>query len=167
MSDEIHHEAERVSNHELLSELHKKKHSQKRKKDNNLLLALVALILFILFAHWAYQSSGSEVVSENTIHWHAKLHITEYGRSIVIPPSVGLLGDVAHPSNLHTHEADNIIHMEIPGPVLAEQVMLGAFFDVWGKEKSDIVKMFVNGRPNSEGYDYVMHDGDEIELVFK
>jgi hypothetical protein len=163
-------EGERISNRDLLAELHKTKATgaaHKTKSTSNLLLGLVALILFILFAKGLYNNSGSQVVSETTIHWHAKLKITEYGRSIVIPPSIGLLGDIAHPSNLHTHEADNIVHMEIPGPVKAEQIMLGALFDVWGREKSDIVKMFVNGRPNSEGYDYVMRDGDEIELVFK
>ncbi len=166
MSNDVH---EPVSNQELIAKLHEEKQtkSPKRKANNNLMLGVVAVILFLLFANWAYNNGGSQVVSENTIHWHAKLKITEYGRSIVIPPSVGLLGDIAHPSNLHTHEADNIVHMEIPGPVRAEQIMIAAFFDVWGREKSGIVKMFVNGRPNAEGYDYVMRDGDEIELVFK
>jgi hypothetical protein len=161
---------EEVSNEDLIEELKagkKEAGTARAKTVDKWLLAIAAVALFILFANWLYNNPASTIVSDTTIHWHAELKITEYGRQIVIPPSVGLLGDVAHPSNLHTHEADNIIHMEIPGPVEAEQVMLGAFFDVWGKEKKKIVKMFVNGRPTSEGYDYIMRDGDTIEVVYE
>ena len=154
-----------ISNEELIAEIKETNGQRGHKRGGWIYFAFI--VVLILLGVWLIVSKRSKVIFEQTIHWHAKLIIIEGGVAVSILPSVGLLGDMTHPSSLHTHEADNVVHMEIQGPVQAEQVTLGTFFDVWGKDKAKIVQMSVNGKPSNDGYDYVMRDRDEIKLVFK
>lgn len=118
----------------------------------------------------------SVVLASNGMHWHSHLSIKILGEEQEIPAGIGL-GVVENP--IHTHETDGIIHMEFRGRVTADQVKLSKFFDVWGKTFSrdcifdkckgeeGKVKMLVNGQENLEFENYVMRDGDSIEILFE
>ena len=80
---------------------------------------------------------------------------------------------------IHTHEDLPIIHMEFEGQVTEDDTRLENFFTVWGKEFSPTrifdyengeegsVRMFVNGKENTEFGAYRMRDGDRIEIRYE
>lgn len=71
---------------------------------------------------------------------------------------------------IHTHEDLPLIHLEfMDGPVRKSDVALGRFFAVWGKDMRSFgenMTMTVNGAENTEYENYVMRDGDKIELHY-
>ncbi len=120
--------------------------------------------------------ADSEFVSKSGLHWHAELRIKINGSEIAIPAGIGL-GAVHNP--IHIHDTDNIVHMEFEGAVRKEDLALKNFFKVWGKDFSresilgnktgdgGTVKMLVNGKDNTEFENYLMQDGDKIEIVYE
>jgi len=117
----------------------------------------------------------TEVVSNNGIHWHPKISIKINGENVEIPSGIGI-GAVHNP--LHTHESDGTVHVEYNGVVRKSDTRLGKFFEVWGKDFSSngimgnmngeegTVKMTVNGENNTEFENYIMKDGDNIEIIY-
>lgn len=117
----------------------------------------------------------SEIISKQGIHQHLELSISILGRKQDIPDDIGL-GIVNQP--IHTHEKDRIIHLQFSGLVKKDDIKLGRFFKTWGETfNKDCIfdkcngpegqlKMFVNGEPNYEFENYIMQDGDEIEIIF-
>ena len=71
------------------------------------------------------------------------------------------------------------MHIEAQGVVTKDDTRLGRFFQVWGKDfnlttimdkKNDqggTVKMLVNGKENAEFENYLMKDGDKIEISYE
>lgn len=124
---------------------------------------------------------AEEVVSDQGIHWHAKLDIRVKGELVPIPAGIGLEGVApgAHPHNMHTHESDHVIHIEKTGLVVRDDLRLKHFFDVWDKQFNNqcifeqcngadgTVKFMVNGQSNSEFENYRLQDGDGVEIVFE
>ncbi len=118
----------------------------------------------------------SEIISEKGIHWHSRLSITILGQEQDVDANIGL-GAVHKP--IHTHEKDNIIHLEFSGLVRIDDILLGRFFEIWGKSFSrdcilnqcngmeGEVRMSVNGEPNFEFENYPMADNDVIEIIFE
>lgn len=109
----------------------------------------------------------SDIVSRNGLHWHPELAIYVKGVKQEIPANIGLVG-VEMP--VHTHDSTGVIHLEMSGLVRKEDVMLGQFFKVWGKDIRSFganMKMTVNGKENTAYENYVMHDKDKIELYFE
>lgn len=116
------------------------------------------------------------VISTEGIHYHPHLTITIKGENIPIPKGIGL-GAIESP--IHIHEDDGIVHLEYQGVVKIEDTKLGKFFEVWGKDfsKNSImghktgeggtVKMKVNGADNTEFENYLMKDGDKIEIIYE
>lgn len=148
------------------------------------------IILFIATAvllggiAWVYtlsnagnSDSGNRVISRYGIHRHPHLDIIIKGKAVPIPAGIGLSGAVHNP--IHTHDPDNVIHLEFEGRVTEKDTELKKFFDVWGKDFSKDsllgnvtgtegkVVMFVNGKENFEFENYRMNDGDKIELKFE
>ena len=117
------------------------------------------------------------VLATAGVHWHPHLSIKIRGQEQAIPAGIGL--GITEESPLHTHEADGIIHLEFAGRVTEDDARLGKFFQVWGKTfNSECIfencngpdghlKMFVNGQPNTQFGDYIMRDGDQIEIIFE
>lgn len=145
--------------------------SQAPKKIGRYFLYGGVAVLVIGSVSWFITNSPSipetEIISKRGIHWHADLAIYVKGVKQEIPTNVGL-GVVHNP--IHTHDSDNVIHMEFPGLVRKDDLKLGRFFKVWGKDLMDFgssVKMLVNGKENTELADYVMRDGDKIELRYE
>lgn len=116
------------------------------------------------------------IKSKNGIHYHAELSVFINGKKQDIPAGVGLIG--GH-NPIHTHEADNIIHLEFNGFVKKDDTRLGSFFKIWGKDFSSqsifehkngddgMVKMLVNGKENNEYENYPMKDSDKIEIRYE
>ncbi len=156
-------------------------HRQKKFKKV-LLVAAVALIVGggIFGGGWFLATRPplpeSEIISKQGIHWHTELSITILGQKQDIPANIGL-GATERP--IHTHEADNIIHFEFTGLVKKDDIRLGRFFEIWGKNFSQdciftkcngpegSVKILVNGEPNFEFENYSMRDNDKIEILFE
>ena len=64
-------------------------------------------------------------------HIHPSLHIVINGENVPVPAGIGLTPTCMH--SIHTHEEDNVIHIESP---VEKQFTLGDFFAVWGKDFS-------------------------------
>ncbi|MDO8557427.1 MAG: hypothetical protein Q7R98_03105 [Candidatus Jorgensenbacteria bacterium] len=120
--------------------------------------------------------SAVDIVAQNGLHWHAKLTIIINGKEQVVPAGVGLGGAIEQP--IHTHGTDDIIHMEFGGAVKKQNLALGRFFEVWEKQfnkncifdfcngAKGTVTMLVNGKENNEFENYIMRDGDQIEIRY-
>ncbi len=118
----------------------------------------------------------SEIIASNGIHWHPELSIKILGQQIEVPANIGL-GITGMP--LHTHDDTGVIHLEFSGVVKEDDIRLSRFFEIWGKKftKNCIfdkcsspdgkVKMLVNGELSSEFENYMMKDGDKIEIIFE
>ncbi len=117
-----------------------------------------------------------EIISSSGIHWHPHLAITIKGKSQEIPTNIGF-GVVEQ--SLHTHDTSGTLHLEIPGIVKKDDIKLGRFFTIWGKQftstcifdsctgKDGTLTMLVNGKANTEFGNYEMKDGDKIEIRFE
>lgn len=136
------------------------------------------LAIFIALIVWIFtlpKIPKEEVASYNGLHWHAHLTIRVHGIDIRIPADIGTTGE--HVDRPHTHDADNVLHYEIPGIALVKNITLKKFFDTWGKKFSNTclvdecgtgtttVTMRVNGEENFQYENYPIQDKDEIELI--
>lgn len=161
---------------------------QYRYMKTTLIVAAAALILIVGGMAWASHSAqqvatqeanNPDVISTTGIHWHPELTILVKGKPVTIPQNMGFGSQYAsmrgyspaeQASPIHTHEDVPRIHLEFAnGPVYKEDVMLGQFFKVWGKDMRSFgsnMRMTVNGVPNTDYENYVMHDGDKIVLTF-
>lgn len=64
-----------------------------------------------------------------TFHIHQRLAMLVNGKFVYIPAGIGIDANAKFISELHTHDATGIIHVEAPK---AQKFTLGQFFDVWG-----------------------------------
>lgn len=128
-------------------------------------LAIVSIFL-IPKESGAVQSNDPDVVAVAGMHWHPQLRIFVKGREIEIPQNIGI-GAVHQP--MHTHDDLPLIHLEFPGMVRKSDITLGRFFKIWGKDMRSFgsnMHMTVNGAENTDFENYIMHDGDKIELRY-
>lgn len=129
----------------------------------------IVVIVLLIGSTWlsnSLQSSNPDVLARNGLHWHPLLVIYVKGEKIEIPQDIGL-GATHRP--VHTHEDLPIIHLEFSDIVRREDVMLGEFFKSWERDMRSFgtnMRMTVNGKENTEYENYVMHDGDNIELRY-
>ncbi len=115
------------------------------------------------------------------IHWHATPALSVCGENIAMPKPVP--GQHLGSSLLHLHE-DGLFHIE--GSVSSpSQITLGAMMSNIGKNFSQTsllakkngdlcpdgnsgkVRLLVKGNENSEYEDYIIRDGDRIEMRFE
>lgn len=135
-----------------------------------LVIIVGSVVVFLLIGStWlsrSLQESNPDVLSRAGLHWHPLLVIYVKGEKIEIPQDIGL-GATHRP--VHTHEDLPIIHLEFSGLVRREDAMLGQFFKNWGYDMRSFgtsMQMTVNGKENTEYENYVMRDGDNIELRY-
>lgn len=125
-------------------------------------LAIIALLGWGVTS----RSSDSDIVSTRGLHWHTNLSIIVRGEQIPIPADIGL---GATEMAIHTHDTDGIIHMEFNGTVRKEDLSLGQFFKVWGKDMRSFganMRMTLNGATSTAYENYEMRDGDTIVLNY-
>lgn len=111
-------------------------------------------------------SAQSGVIATNGLHWHPTLKIFVKGEELPIPANVGL-GAVHQP--IHTHEDMPVLHLEFNGRVTEDDLKLGNFFHTWEKDMRSFgsnMRMTVNGEVNDEYENYVLRDGDAVELRY-
>lgn len=144
-------------------------------KKHSMTIAIAITLLFAVAMIWwakanqptRVNSEDQNIISLRGIHAHPQLTIFVKDEQIEIPKNVGI-GAVHQP--MHTHDDVPIIHLEYPARVTKDDVRLGKFFEVWGKdfrEFGQTVTMTVNEEPNTELENYVMKDGDKIELRYE
>lgn len=143
------------------------------------LLTLAILVGGVFFLSKGENPSvpADQAIVNNGLHWHPKLGIYIKGEKQEIPANIGIAGQIHQ--EIHTHEKDGVIHMEMNGIVTKDETKLGNFFKIWGKEFNSIqifdkkndkersVKMMVNGKENMEFENYLMKDGDQIEIKYE
>lgn len=148
-------------------------------------IGLVTLIVLgggIFFLSKGDSSSSipkDQIVAESGMHWHPKVTVYIKGEKQPFSNGIGLNGSVHNPVHTHDDANQDIVHMEFEGLVKKEDTKLAKFFQIWGKEFSSAqifdkkngpegtVKMTVNGKENTEFENYLMKDGDQIEIKFE
>ena len=125
------------------------------------------------------QNADPNVISQNGLHWHPELQIYVKGEKQDIPENIGVgIQNASKPTydpgmrmtSMHTHEPGGTIHFEFPGRVTRENTKLGNFFKIWDRDMRSFgsnVRMTVNGAPNTEYENYMMRDGDKVELHYE
>lgn len=119
----------------------------------------------------------TDIVSKRGLHWHPQLSIAIKDQKQEISPNIGVGGGVM--ASTHTHDTSGQIHLEKQGLVTKDDTTLAQFFKNWGKQfnancildscngPDGAVKMFVNGKENTEFENYQMKDKDKIEIRFE
>ncbi len=145
------------------------------------LLTIAILVGGVFFLSKGGESSvpADQVVANNGLHWHPRLTVTIKGQKQEIPANLGI--GAVH-QELHTHDEDakdGVVHMEMKGVVTKDETKLGNFFRIWGKEFNSTqifdkkngeegkVKMMINGEENMDFENYMMKDGDTIEIRYE
>lgn len=141
-----------------------------------LLVLFGALFLFSEKEEDAPSIQGEQTVVQSGLHWHPGLEIYIKGEKQEIPEGIGLK-PVEKP--IHTHDNTGTIHLEFAGLVKKDDLKLGQFFKIWGKQFSSEcifdkcngpegkVKFLVNGQENQEFENYQMRDADKIEIRYE
>lgn len=151
------------------------------------LVVLVGLGFFVYKVATSPKIVEGDVITRNGLHWHAHLAIKIDGQEITIPADVGVKTMGVDPENIHTHAADNILHLERTGLVTREETRLKHFFATWGEDFSKdsilgcgtangkTITMTVDGepRPDFENYEirekgrYAMgaESIDDLEII--
>lgn len=119
------------------------------------------LVSFFTFQNIISRANHSRILLECTghhagnIHIHATLTITQDGKAIEVPASVGITGDCIHP--VHTHDVTGLIHMDYPKPIV---FTLGDLFDTMGIVLTDTQ---IGSIKMSDGYTVVVTvNGQEL-----
>ncbi len=133
------------------------------------IIALTAVAILVGGVWWSssLQKNDPDVVARNGLHWHPQLFIFVKGRQIEIPQNIGI-GAVHQP--MHTHDDLPNIHLEFEGVVREQDLKLGNFFRNWGRDIRSFganMTMTVNGETNTEYGNYVLRDGDKVELRYE
>src|SRR3990167_6451371 len=138
----------------------------------SILLIIVALLVGSTWWTQSLHESDPDVLARNGLHWHPQLVIYAKGERLEIPQNIGIgtqytgmpTFDIGmRMTAMHTHEDLPIIHLEFTGIVRKQDVTLGNFFRIWGRDMRSFgtnMQMTVNGEQNTEYENYVMHDGD-------
>ena len=151
----------------------KQKFARQRALKRMTKIALIVIIVggsigaFVWYLATRPPIPEGEILSRNGLHWHPELAIFVKGEKQEIPVNLGI-GAVHNP--MHTHDSSGVIHLEFQGVVRKDDLKLGRFFEVWGKDFMELgltVKMTVNGEENAELQNYIMKDGDKIELWYE
>ena len=155
---------------------------------------IVLLVIILIFGSFFFlfrnpnKPQNTNGTPQQPIHWHPILKIIIKGEGQLIPSNIGIsIGNNMdnqisgmRMSPTHTHSGDGVIHLENNRPwEKPETLTLGYFFKVWDKNfnsscifdycngESGKLSMAVNGQPNNEFGNYIMHDGDKIVIEYK
>lgn len=134
---------------------------------SSIVVFLIGFGIFLQQKEAGSATGDTNFISKTGLHWHADLSIIVKGKPVAIPSEIGI-GATHNP--IHTHEDPGVIHMEFPALVYKEDLLLGKFFKVWGKDMRSFganMKMTVNGAENTEFENYQMKDKDKIVINFE
>jgi len=149
------------------------------KKIKSILWWGIPLVIVFVLVAWLFslpKKSDAKVISRSGIHAHPVIFISINGENIPVPGNIGL-GGIQR--GIHTHESDNVLHVEKSGTVRERDITIGNFFEIWREDFSSVsvlgykngsegtVRMFVNGEENFEFENYQMLDRDKIEIIYE
>lgn len=141
-----------------------------------IIIVAAGLIWFVSKNSGSERTLDENIITRQGLHWHYNLEIFIKGEKQEIPAEIGI-GFTHQPT--HTHDATGQIHLEFSGLVKKDDVKLGKFFEVWGKQFNSNcifdkcngadgkVKFLVNKEENNEFENYIVKDGDDIEIKFE
>jgi len=108
------------------------------------------------------------------MHIHPELRIRINGEAQEIPAGVGV--SIACMKTIHTHDADNVLHLEAP---MRRDFTLGEFFRVWDKpfsatqildavvdDQHEII-LTANGQTSDAYENLVLHDKDLVVIEYR
>ena len=144
----------------------------------------ITVIILVGAVFWLSKDSSNgasedQIITRTGLHWHPKLTIMIGGQKQELADGIGL--GAVH-QKMHTHTEDfkeGVMHMEMQGLVTKDDTKLGKFFQVWGKDFNSRkildkeatmegqIKMTVNGSDNKEFENYMMKEGDNIEVRYE
>ena len=127
--------------------------------------------------NWEIEETCLGSHSSGISHTHSTLSIFIDGDEISIPQNIGIQDSVCPDGmrGIHTHDDSGRLHIETPSQVDAP---VGAFFNIWGEtfnseqifdniaNSDNEVVMRVNGVINDEFENYIMLDGDNVEIFY-
>ena len=151
--------------------------------------AIISTIFFVILTitgnteliendSWEIEETCLGGHSSGISHTHSTLSIFIDGDEISIPQNIGIQ-DLVCPDGMrgiHTHDDSGRLHIETPSQVDAP---VGAFFNIWGEtfnseqvfdniaNSDNEVVMRVNGVTNDEFENYIMLDGDNVEIFYQ
>ena len=128
--------------------------------------------------NWEIEETCLGSHSSEISHTHSTLSIFIDGDEISIPQNIGIQDSVCPDGmrGIHTHDDTGRLHIETPSQIDAP---VGAFFNIWGEtfnseqifnnvaNSSKEVVMLVNDVINDEFENYIMLDGDKIEIFYQ
>jgi len=146
-----------------------------------LIIGSIIAVLLLGSVWWSnsMQNSDPNVLATNGLHWHPTLEIYVKGEKIEVPGNIGVGTQYTglptyhtgmRMTAMHSHDDLPVIHLEFQDLVRKEDLQLGNFFKIWGKDLRSFgenVRMTVNGIPNEQYESYMMRDGDRIELRYE
>lgn len=136
---------------------------------NKTIIGIIIIIVGLFIWSKMLESNNPDIVSRNGLHWHPALFIYIRGEKQEIPANLGL-GAVHQPIHTHEDASQGILHLEFEGVVRKKHIMLGEFFESWGKDIRSFgtnLTMTVNGVENTDYENYIMKDQDRIELHYQ
>lgn len=152
--------------------------------------AIISTILFVILSttgnteliekndSWLIEETCLGSHSSDISHTHSSLSIFIDGSEVLLSANIGIQ-DSECPEGMrgiHTHDDTGKLHIETPNQIDAP---IGAFFNIWGETFNSgqildntanseyDIEMLVNGVINEEYENYVMLDGDNIEIYYK
>ena len=151
--------------------------------------AVISTVFFVILSitgnteliennNWEIEETCLGSHSSDISHTHSTLSIFIDGDEISIPQNIGIQ-DSECPDGMrgiHTHDDTGRLHIETPSQIDAP---VGAFFNIWGEtfnseqifdnvaNSSKEVVMLVNDVINDEFENYIMLDGDKIEIFYQ
>lgn len=147
-----------------------------------IIVGTVLLVGVLIGGFWWSSGTGesdANVITRRGMHWHPELALYVKGERQTIPENIGIgtrfAGFPGYDATMgmagvHTHDTTGTIHFEFGGLVRRQDLTLGEFFRVWGKDMRSFgsnMRMTVNGAENAEYENYMMKDGDRIELRYE
>ena len=123
------------------------------------------------------ETPETDIIAKRGIHWHPQLSITIKGQKEQIPANIGMGGGAM--KLFHTHDTSGELHLERQGLITKNDIMLGGFFKIWGKEFNQNcildscngpdgkLVILVNGKESAEFENYQIKDKDKIEIKYE
>lgn len=109
-------------------------------------------------------ATGVPCLTSEKFHLHPHLTILVDGEEVPVPANVGVFSDCTQ--ELHTHEADGIIHVESDRD---KGYTFTNFLNVLGlvlEQPGYILRLTVDGKFNENNPNFVLEDGQEILLEY-
>jgi len=156
--------------------------ARKRKVKSISKMAFIVLIVagiigaFVWYVVNLEPIPEEDIITTTGIHRHPQVSILIHGAPQKIPASFGI-GVIEQ--KIHTHDTSGTLHVEMGGLVTKKDIEVNEFFRLWGRQFNSecifefcngpegTVTMTVNREPSVEFENYLMQDGDRIEIRYE